>query len=283
MSSLAILRLLSSPPAHIVGGSIRFDGRQLLDADFNEMRRIRGREISMVFQDPLASLDPSFTIGSQLIEAMRLHERLSRSAARARAVELLESVHIPDPVRRLSAYPHQLSGGMRQRVMIAMALSCNPRLLIADEPTTALDVTIQAQIVDLLHELREEMDLAVLFVTHDLALISELSDEVAVMYAGEVVEQAPTAELFARPRHPYTAALLAASPGAGSASGRTALLRGHVPQAGQFPAGCRFHPRCEFAEDACRREPLRSRRSADGRLCRCRRAQELALPGVTRQ
>lgn len=280
VSSLAILRLLSSPPARIVGGSIRFDGRELLEADFNEMRRIRGREISMVFQDPLASLDPSFTIGSQLMEAIRLHEKLSRSAARARAVKLLQSVHIPDPTRRLSAYPHQLSGGMRQRVMIAMALSCSPRLLIADEPTTALDVTIQAQIVELLQELREEMDLAVLFVTHDLALISELSDEIAVMYAGEVVEQAPTAELFSRPRHPYTAALLSASPGAVSTNGRPALLTGHVPQAGQFPAGCRFHPRCAFAEDTCRHEALALEVVADGHLCRCRRADELALPGV---
>jgi oligopeptide/dipeptide ABC transporter ATP-binding protein len=280
VSSLAILRLLSSPPAHIVGGSIRFDGRELLDADFSEMRRTRGREISMVFQDPLASLDPSFTIGNQLQEAMHLHEKLSRSAARARSVELLKSVHIPDPSRRLSAYPHQLSGGMRQRVMIAMALSCSPRLLIADEPTTALDVTIQAQIVELLQELREEMDLAVLFVTHDLALISELSDEIAVMYAGEVVEQAPTTELFARPRHPYTAALLAASPGAGSSSGRPALLTGHVPQAGQFPTGCRFHPRCDFAEEACRSEPVPLAAVSDGHSCRCRRAHELALPGV---
>jgi peptide/nickel transport system permease protein len=280
VSSLSILRLLSSPPARIVGGSILFDGRDLLEADFNELRRIRGREISMVFQDPLASLDPSFTIGNQLMEAMRLHEKMSRSAARARAVELLESVHIPDPARRLSAYPHQLSGGMRQRVMIAMALSCSPRLLIADEPTTALDVTIQAQIVELLQELREEMDLAVLFVTHDLALISELSDEIAVMYAGEVVEQAPTTELFARPRHPYTAALLAASPGAAPSNGRPSLLAGHVPQAGQFPAGCRFHPRCDFAEEACRSEPLPLAAVSDGHLCRCRRADELVLPGA---
>jgi peptide/nickel transport system permease protein len=280
VSSLSILRLLSSPPARIVGGSILFDGRDLLEADFNELRRIRGREISMVFQDPLASLDPSFTIGNQLMEAMRLHETMSRSAARSRAVELLESVHIPDPARRLSAYPHQLSGGMRQRVMIAMALSCSPRLLIADEPTTALDVTIQAQIVELLKELREEMDLAVLFVTHDLALISELSDEIAVMYAGEVVEQAPTTELFARPRHPYTAALLAASPGAAPSNGRPSLLAGHVPQAGQFPAGCRFHPRCDFAEEACRSEPLPLAAVSDGHLCRCRRADELVLPGA---
>jgi oligopeptide/dipeptide ABC transporter ATP-binding protein len=169
---------------------------------------------------------------------------------------------------------------MRQRVMIAMALSCSPRLLIADEPTTALDVTIQAQIVELLKELREEMDLAVLFVTHDLALISELSDEIAVMYAGEVVEQAPTTELFARPRHPYTAALLAASPGAAPSNGRPSLLAGHVPQAGQFPAGCRFHPRCDFAEEACRSEPLPLAAVSDGHLCRCRRADELVLPGA---
>ncbi len=213
VSSLAILRLLPSPPAQIVGGSIRFDGRDLLDMDFDELRRIRGRDIAMVFQDPLASLDPSFTVGYQLIEAIRLHEKVSRAAARDRAARLLEDVHIPDPVQRLSAYPHQLSGGMRQRVMIAMALSCHPRLLIADEPTTALDVTVQAQIVELLNELRETHDLAVLFVTHDLALISELSDEVTVMYAGQVVEHAATADLFARPLHPYTAALLAASPG----------------------------------------------------------------------
>ena len=289
VSSLAILRLLASPPAHIVGGSIRFDGRELLDADFNEMRQIRGRDIAMVFQDPLASLDPTFTIGSQLLEAMRLHEKLSRAAARARAVELLRSVHIPDPARRLSAYPHQLSGGMRQRVMIAMALSCYPRLLIADEPTTALDVTIQAQIVELLHELCESQDLSVLFVTHDLALISELSDEIAVMYAGEVVEQAPTAELFARPRHPYTAALLAASPGAVACDGRSALLDGAVPQAGLFPAGCRFHPRCAFAEDDCRHEPIalevldgerrsRCRRTAGARAARHRRGRRRNRP-----
>jgi oligopeptide/dipeptide ABC transporter ATP-binding protein len=282
VSSLAVLRLLATPPAHIVGGSIRFDGRELLDADFNEMRQIRGRDISMVFQDPLASLDPSFTIGSQLAEAMRLHEKMSRSAARARAIELLRMVHIPDPANRLSAYPHQLSGGMRQRVMIAMALSCRPRLLIADEPTTALDVTIQAQIVELLRELCESQELAVLFVTHDLALISELSDEIAVMYAGEIVEQAPTADLFAQPRHPYTAALLAASPGARTSGHdrRPALLAGHVPQAGQFPVGCRFHPRCPFAKDECRRDPVSLEVVSDGRQCRCRRASELALPGV---
>ncbi len=280
VSSLAVLRLLPSPPAQIVGGSIRFEGRDLLDMDFNELRRIRGRDIAMVFQDPLASLDPSFTVGYQLVEAVRLHEKLSRAAARDRAARLLESVHIPDPAQRLSAYPHQLSGGMRQRVMIAMALSCYPRLLIADEPTTALDVTVQAQIVELLNELRETHGLDVLFVTHDLALISELSDEVTVMYAGQVVEHAATADLFARPRHPYTAALLAASPGIRDLADRQALIAGQVPQAGQFPTGCRFHPRCAYAEDSCRGEPLLLRAAGHDRQSRCRRLEEITLPGV---
>ncbi len=280
VSSLAVLRLLPSPPAQIVGGSIRFDGRDLLDMDFDELRRIRGRDIAMVFQDPLASLDPSFTVGYQVMEAIRLHEKVSRAAARDRAASLLESVHIPDPGQRLSAYPHQLSGGMRQRVMIAMALSCHPRLLIADEPTTALDVTVQAQIVELLNELRQTEDLAVLFVTHDLALISELSDEVAVMYAGQVVERAATADLFARPCHPYTAALLAASPGIRGPADRLALVAGQVPQAGQFPSGCRFHPRCAYAEDTCRSEPIVLAGAGQDRESRCRRMGGLTLPGV---
>jgi peptide/nickel transport system permease protein len=280
VSSLAVLRLLPSPPAHIVGGSIRFSGRDLLDMDFDELRRIRGADIAMVFQDPLASLDPSFTIGYQLVEAIRLHERVSRTAARDRASRLLESVHIPDPIERLSAYPHQLSGGMRQRVMIAMALSCYPRLLIADEPTTALDVTVQAQIVELLNELRETEGLAVLFVTHDLALISELSDEVAVMYAGQVVEHAATADLFTRPRHPYTAALLAATPGIRGPADGKALMAGQVPQAGQFPSGCRFHPRCAYAEENCRSEPIPLMAAGPDRQSRCRRLDELTLPGV---
>ncbi len=280
VSSLAVLRLLPSPPAQIVGGSIRFEGRDLLAMDFNELRRIRGQDIAMVFQDPLASLDPSFTVGYQLVEAIRLHENLSRAAARDRAARLLESVHIPDPVQRLSAYPHQLSGGMRQRVMIAMALSCYPRLLIADEPTTALDVTVQAQIVELLNELRETHGLAVLFVTHDLALISELSDEVVVMYAGQVVEHSATADAFARPQHPYTAALLAASPGMRGPADGQALIAGQVPQAGQFPSGCRFHPRCPYAEDSCRGEPVLLAVAGQDRESRCRRVEELILPGV---
>ena len=279
VSSLAILRLLPTPPARIVGGSIRFEGRDLLDADFAEMRHIRGCGISMVFQDPLASLNPALTVGSQLVEAVRLHEKVSRKAGRDRALRLLESVHIPDPGRRLSAYPHQLSGGMRQRVMIAMALACYPKLLIADEPTTALDVTVQAQIVELLLELRETDDLAVLFVTHDLALISELSDEIVVMYAGQVVEQAPTADLFSRPAHPYTAALLAAQPGVRS-PGPSALLAGHVPPAGHHPDGCRFHPRCPYREEACQIGSMELSDVGPSRSSRCRRHGELDLSGL---
>jgi peptide/nickel transport system permease protein len=280
VSSLSILRLLPSPPARIVGGSIRFKGQDLLDADFAQLRQVRGRDIAMVFQDPLASLDPVFTIGYQLTEAITNHERVTKKAALARATSLLESVHIPDPTQRLGAYPHQLSGGMRQRVMIAMALSCHPSLLIADEPTTALDVTIQAQIVELLHELREQEGLAVLFVTHDLALISELSDEIAVMYAGQVVEQSPTAKLFAHPAHPYTAALLAATPGVRAEPGRPSLVAGGVPQGGQFPSGCRFHPRCEFAEERCSSQVVAMEAFGPDRLCRCLRQRELVLPGV---
>ncbi len=280
VSSLSILRLLPTPPARIVGGSIRFNGQNLLEADFDELRKIRGSDIAMVFQDPLASLDPAFTIGYQLVEAIRLHEKVSRAAAQDRAARLLESVHIPDPIRRLSAYPHQLSGGMRQRVMIAMALSCHPRLLIADEPTTALDVTVQAQIVELLRELRESADLAVLFVTHDLALISEFSDEIAVMYAGQMVERAATADIFAHPLHPYTAALLAAQPGIRETVDRPSLIAGQVPQAGQFPPGCRFNPRCDYAEEACRSEAVELTVVGEDRQSRCRRSEELTLLGV---
>jgi peptide/nickel transport system permease protein len=280
VSSLAIMRLLASPPARIVGGSILFDGQDLLAADFDEMRRVRGRDIAMVFQDPMASLDPAFTVGYQLTEAIRLHEKVTRKAARARATDLLESVHIPDPAGRLSSYPHQLSGGMRQRVMTAMALSCHPRLLIADEPTTALDVTVQAQIVELLRELRQREDLAVLFVTHDLALISELSDEITVMYAGQVVERAATADIFNRPRHPYTAALLAAQPGVRDTTERVSLITGDVPQPGQFPSGCRFHPRCDHAEEACATGPVELVTAGPEHQCRCRRLDELILPGA---
>jgi oligopeptide/dipeptide ABC transporter ATP-binding protein len=241
---------------------------------------VRGNDIAMVFQDPLASLDPTFTIGSQMAEAIRLHEKVTKRDATRRAAELLAKVHIPDPEHCLRAYPHQLSGGMRQRVMIAMALSCRPRLLIADEPTTALDVTIQAQIVELFRELRDSDGLAVLFVTHDLELVSELCDEITVMYAGQVVEQGETLETFRTPHHPYTAALLASSSDAPDAS-RASALPGDVPTPGHFPSGCRFHPRCVHALEECAAGDLRLE-SVEGttRTNRCLRSQDLALGGV---
>jgi peptide/nickel transport system permease protein len=283
VSSLSILRLLPSPPARIVGGSIRFKGQDLLDADFAQLRQVRGRDIAMVFQDPLASLDPVFTIGYQLTEAITLHERVTKKAAAARAVSLLESVHIPDAEQRLGAYPHQLSGGMRQRVMIAMALSCHPSLLIADEPTTALDVTVQAQIVELLHELREQEGLAVLFVTHDLALISELSDEIAVMYAGQVVEHAPTADIFAHPAAP----LHRRPPGRhprGTARRRGSPLphrRTGCPRAGSSPRAVASIPAATTPRSAVRAKRSSSwRRSAPiARAAACGQ-RELTLPGV---
>jgi oligopeptide/dipeptide ABC transporter ATP-binding protein len=279
VTSMAILRLLSSPPARITAGSIKLDGRELLDLSFEQMRRLRGNDVAMVFQDPLASLDPTFTIGSQMVEAIRLHEKIDKREATRRAADLLVKVHIPDPGHCLQAYPHQLSGGMRQRVMIAMALSCHPRLLIADEPTTALDVTIQAQIVELLRELRDSEGLAVLFVTHDLELVSELCDEITVMYAGQVVEQGETAAVFAAPHHPYTAALLGSSPAAPDAARATALP-GHVPTPGHLPEGCRFHPRCAYATDECAAGEVALDVVDTARTSRCLRHAELVLTGV---
>jgi peptide/nickel transport system permease protein len=279
VTSMAILRLLSSPPARITGGSVRLDGRELLDLSFEAMRRVRGNDIAMVFQDPLASLDPTFTIRSQMVEAIRLHEKVGKEEAARRAADLLARVHIPDPEHCLQSYPHQLSGGMRQRVMIAMALSCRPRVLIADEPTTALDVTIQAQIVELLRELRDSEGLAVLFVTHDLELVSELCDEITVMYAGQVVEQGDTADTFRAPHHPYTAALLA-SCGAAPETSRASALPGHVPTPGQFPTGCRFHPRCAHAVEECSTVEVAVDLVDRTRRTRCLRHDELVLTGV---
>jgi peptide/nickel transport system permease protein len=279
LTALAILRLLASPPAQIVAGSVRFDGLELLEATFEEMRRLRGREMAMVFQDPLASLNPAFTVGFQLGEAVRLHEKVTKAAARARSVELLRRVGISDPERRLALYPHQLSGGMRQRTMIAMALACHPRLLIADEPTTSLDTTVQAQIVDLLIDLQQTEGLAVLFVTHDLALVSELCDETAVMYAGEIVETSATLALLRAPRHPYTASLLAASGGRTPDRSRS-RFGGGVALPGNYPTGCRFHPRCAFATSACEESPVALEATSPGRRCRCLRETELSLTGI---
>ena len=251
MTALSVLRLMP-PGARIAGGQILFDGRDLVGLPEREMRHVRGNAIAMVFQEPMSSLNPVFSVGDQIGEAVRLHQGLGRRAARQKAIEMLQLVEMPEPERRVDEYPHQLSGGMRQRVMIAMALSCHPRLLIADEPTTALDVTIQAQILDLLAGLQRRLDMAMMLVTHDLGIVAERTDEVAIMYAGRIVEHAPVQALFARPLHPYTRGLLNSIPKVGAArTRRLEAIPGLVPDLRHLPAGCRFRDRCSYAIDAC--------------------------------
>ena len=259
VSALSILRLVASPPGRVVGGAVRFEGRNLLELSEPEMEKIRGNDISMIFQEPMTSLNPLFTVGHQIAEAVALHQGLGRRAAWDRAVEMLRRVYIPEPERRAHAYPHQLSGGMRQRVMIAMALSCNPKVLIADEPTTALDVTIQAQILDLMRELQETFGTAIILITHDMGVVAENADRVVVMYAGRKVEEAPAAELFDNPGHPYTRGLLGSIPhlgnaGANGSRARLNEIKGLVPSLFNLPAGCSFAPRCASATDRCRAE-----------------------------
>ncbi|MBN1826342.1 MAG: ABC transporter ATP-binding protein [Candidatus Eisenbacteria bacterium] len=264
VAALSVLRLVP-PPGKITGGAIRFDGQDLLALPEREMRRVRGRRISMVFQEPMTSLNPVLTCGYQVEETLRRHEGLSGREAARRAVEILGLVGITDPERRARDYPHRLSGGMRQRVLLAVALACGPALLIADEPTTALDVTIQAQILDLLDGLREKLGLAVLLITHDLAVVAELADRTAVMYAGEIVEEAPTADLFRRPLHPYTQALLGSIPRLDDEPRPLRPVEGNVPDPLRPPEGCRFHPRCPIAEPRCRLEHP----DLEGRPARC--------------
>jgi peptide/nickel transport system ATP-binding protein len=280
VTALSILRLVATPPGRIVGGSIRFRGRDLLSLSEAEMRAIRGKEISMIFQEPMTSLNPVYTCGEQILEVLVLHEKLSRSAARERAIELLKKVGIPSPEQRVDDYPHQMSGGMRQRVMIAMALACKPALLIADEPTTALDVTIQAQILELLKRLRRELGMAVLLITHDLGVVAETADRVAVMYAGQVVEYCGVRDAFRSTRHPYTAGLLASLPRLGAERDRLRVIPGNVPNPVRFPTGCRFHPRCPIAVERCRVEMPALRDVGGGHLARCFRAEEIASGAV---
>jgi peptide/nickel transport system ATP-binding protein len=252
VTALSIMRLIAQPPGRIVSGQIRYNGRDLLDLPPREMRKIRGKEISMIFQEPMTSLNPVFTVGEQIAEALRLHEGLNRRQAMNRAIEMLRLVHIPNPDRRAREYPHQLSGGMRQRVMIAMALSCSPKLLIADEPTTALDVTIQAQILDLLAELKEKLNMAVMLITHDMGVIAETAQRVVVMYAAQIVEEASVLDLFKEPLHPYTQGLLRSIPRIDRAAAQRQRLKtipGTVPTLrGDLKPGCRFAPRCELAQ-----------------------------------
>ncbi|HEY8498663.1 MAG TPA: ABC transporter ATP-binding protein, partial [Limnochordales bacterium] len=253
VTSLSIMRLVPQPPGRIVGGEVLFEGEDLLRKKESEMRRIRGKEIAMIFQEPMTSLNPVFTVGNQIMEAIMLHQKVSKAEARRQAIEMLRLVGIPSPERRVDDYPHQMSGGMRQRVMIAMALSCNPKLLIADEPTTALDVTIQAQILDLMRDLQRRLGTAVMLITHNMGVIAELVEHVVVMYAGKVVESADVRSIFAMPRHPYTVGLLESVPKIHETRERLKAIEGVVPSPYDMPTGCRFHPRCELARDICRR------------------------------
>jgi oligopeptide/dipeptide ABC transporter ATP-binding protein len=256
VTSLSIMRLLPTPPGEITAGVIRFNGRDLLRLPERAMRRVRGNQISMIFQEPMSSLNPLLTVGEQIAEVVRLHQRLGRRAAWRHAIEMLARVNIADPQSRALEYPHLLSGGMRQRVMIAMALACRPSLLIADEPTTALDVTIQAQILDLMRGLQDELGMSVLFITHNLGVVAEIADRVAVMYAGRIVEQGTAAAVFARPLLPYPIALLASIPrvaaGGRDPAHRLAAIPGQVPSAAALPVGCAYAPRCAHASELCR-------------------------------
>ena len=260
VTALSIMKLIPMPPGKIVEGQMLYEGRDLVTLPPAQMRKVRGKEISMVFQEPMTSLNPVFTIGEQIAEAVRLHEGLGRRAAMDKTVEMLKIVHIPNPERRVKEYPHQLSGGMRQRVMIAMALSCNPKLLIADEPTTALDVTIQAQILELLNELKAKLGMAVLLITHDMGVIAETAQRVMVMYAGKVVEEASVKDLFKEPLHPYTQGLLRSIPRIDTAATqkkRLEAIPGVVPSLLNLPEGCSFEPRCPHAMPVCKdQEPV---------------------------
>ena len=269
--ALSLLRLVPSPPGRIVGGSVLLAGRELLSLSEEAMRRVRGREISMIFQEPMTSLNPVFRIGEQIAEVIRLHQGAARREALACSVEMLQKVGIPSPEKRVKDYPHQLSGGMRQRVMIAIALACRPRLMLADEPTTALDVTIQAQMLDVIGRLQSETGTSVILITHDLGVIAEAARDVAVMYAGRIVERSPTREIFSNPLHPYTVGLMASRPRLDGPAGRNAMLRvipGMVPPLYDLPAGCPFQDRCPDVFSVCReKEPVLKENSEGHAAC----------------
>ncbi|MEY8117822.1 ABC transporter ATP-binding protein [Falsihalocynthiibacter sp. BN13B15] len=279
VTSLSIMGLLPKDVGRISQGSIQLDGRELTTLSDAEMRQIRGREIGMIFQEPMTSLNPVHTIGQQIAEVLIRHEGLSKSAARSRSIEMLQLVGIPEPNKRIDSYPHEMSGGMRQRAMIAMAMACKPRLLIADEPTTALDVTIQAQMLELMKDLQDELGMAIIFITHDLGVVAEMADRVVVMYASQVVETADVHDIFAEPRMPYTAGLMNSIPRVGSSINKKRLeaIPGTVPGILDLPKGCRFHPRCSFATNVCISAPPVLQDPGDGHLIRCARWKELDL------
>ncbi len=252
ITSMSIMRLIPNPPGKIVDGEINFDDKNLLTLSDAEMRKIRGNDIAMIFQEPMTSLNPVFSIGSQIMEAIMLHQKLDKKAAREKCIEMLNLVGIPRAAEVVDDYPHQFSGGMRQRVMIAMALSCNPKLLIADEPTTALDVTIQAQILELMKELKEKLNTAIMLITHDLGVVAEMADYIIVMYAGRVVEEANVFDLFENPKHPYTSGLMNSKPNLQRKSSRLDVIPGSVPNPLAIPPGCPFNPRCPHTMDICK-------------------------------
>ena len=272
VTSLSVMGLVASPPGIVEADAIRFDGRDVLGMPADERRKLRGGKMSMIFQEPMTSLNPVHTIGQQIVEAILAHTTLSPADAKKRAIEMLELVRIPSAAQRIDDYPHRLSGGMRQRVMIAMALSCEPTLLIADEPTTALDVTIQAQILDLLQDLQKRLGMAILIITHDLGVIAEIADEVVVMYAGKIVESAPVDALFADPQHPYTIGLLGSIPRIEIDRERLSTIEGTVPSPNNQPKGCRFAPRCPFADARCHGEPPPLRDIGPGHRVACWKA-----------
>jgi peptide/nickel transport system ATP-binding protein len=285
ITALSLMRLVPDPPGRIVGGAVRLDGRDLLQLDEKAMRAVRGNDISMIFQEPMTSLNPVLTIGRQISEAIRLHQDLSRAAAFEKTIEMLRLVRMPAPEQRAGEYPHQLSGGMRQRAMIAMALACTPKVLIADEPTTALDVTIQAQTLDLMLDLQQRLGTAIILITHDLGVVAETAERVVVMYAGRKVEEAPVVDLFERPQHPYTQALLGSIPRLGLIAGgmagaphRLKEIPGMVPPLANLPAGCAFAPRCGFADARCRAVTPDFAEKRPGHAAACWHSERLAPP-----
>jgi len=281
VTGLSILGLVPMPPGRLSGGHVWFEGQDLLTLPERARRDIRGNDISMIFQEPMTSLNPAFTIGDQISETVLRHRGGSRRAAKRRAIEVLDLVGIPKAVKRVDDYPHEFSGGMRQRAMIAMALSCEPKLLLADEPTTALDVTIQAQILELLASMRDEIGMSILMITHDLGVVAEICDRVVVMYAGQVVERAPAIELFETPAMPYTDGLLKAMPQLGPAAGKLASIPGHTPEPWNMPVGCRFHPRCPYGESKCTQSPIELRQTGPEQMSRCVRSGEIDLRGIS--
>ncbi|KQL49990.1 peptide ABC transporter ATP-binding protein [Brevibacillus choshinensis] len=275
VTSLAIMGLIPSPPGQVTGGEIWFNGKNLVQEKQHNLRAIRGKDISMIFQEPMSSLDPAFTIGSQIDEVITFHEKKSPAEVKRYSIELLKMVGIPNPEQRYYEYPHQLSGGMRQRVVIAMAVACNPQLLIADEPTTALDVTVQAQILDLMNELRKRLNTSIIMITHDLGVVAEMCDRVGVMYAGEIVEEAVTEAIFDKPAHPYTEGLLNSIPKLLGPKTRLQSIEGNVPSPGEMPNGCQFHPRCSYATEKCREMKPILEEIVPGHKVRCWHSQNV--------